>query len=142
MSTIYEPARILNWLDTTLTPLASGGAWEGVGPVNAVPPYIVYQLDAASDVAGVAGIRLWHSGLYLVKVTGPAAGAGFAALVTIADAIDAALQLVGDRTIGAASDGFLIRCEREGVIPIPPELVNGETWASLGALWRIQAKQL
>lgn len=139
MTTIYEPYRVLDWLRTTLTPLAAGGAWPGVAPEGVTSPFIVYALDSPSDIAGVAGIRLWNSSLYSVKVVGTAAQD--AQLASIADAVDAALQLVGDFTIGAANDGHLMRCVRDAPLPIPVEVVNGVSWVTYGALWRIQARQ-
>lgn len=137
--TIYEPSRVLDWLQTTLAPLATGGAWRGVGPPGITSPYIVYDLDSPTDIPGVAGTRLWNSSLYSVKVVGTAAQD--ATLQSIADAVDAALQLVGDFTIGANSDAHLMRCVRDAPLPIPVEVVNGVSWITYGALWRIQARQ-
>lgn len=137
--TIYEPYRVLAWLQATLTPLATGGAWQGVEPPGIASPFIVYALDAPSDIVGVAGTRLWNSSLYSVKVVGTAAQD--AQLASIADDIDAALQLVGDFDIGPNSDGHLMRCVREGPLPIPVEIVNGVSWITYGALWRIQARR-
>ena len=87
----------------------------------------------------MAGTRLWNSSLYSVKVVGTAAQD--ATLASIADAVDAALQLQGDFSIGPALDGHLMRCVREGPLPIPVEVVNGVSWVTYGALWRIQARQ-
>lgn len=137
--TIYEPYRVLDWLRATLAPLAAGGAWAGVAPEGVASPFIVYALDSPVDIPGVAGTRLWNSSLYSVKVVGMAAQD--ATLASIADAVDAALQLQGDVSIGPALDGHLMRCVREGPLPIPIEVVNGVSWVTYGALWRIQARQ-
>lgn len=136
---IYEPSRVLDWLQTTLAPLAIGGAWRGVAPPGVTSPYIVYDLDSPTDIPGVAGTRLWNSSLYSVKVVGTATQTD--TLASIADAVDAALQLVGDFAIGANTDAHLMRCVREGPLPIPVIIENSVSWVTYGALWRIQARQ-
>lgn len=142
-TTIYEPARDLAWLDTTLSAVATAtgatGAYEGVAPDSTTGYYIVYNLQASSDIAGAAGIRLWASSLYLVKVVGPVTS--FAAMVVTADAVDTALQLAGEVVTGPNSDGYLMRCTREGAVPLPGEVVDGVYWPVIAALWRLQSRK-
>lgn len=130
---IYEPGRALTWLRATLNPLATGGAWHGVAPIDIAPPFIVYSLQTGLDLAVVGGVRVWNDGLYQVKVCGPATMD--ATLASIADAVDNALQLQGGVLIGA--DGAMLSCSREETLILPETVANGQQWLNYILIYRL-----
>src|SRR5258708_13338587 len=73
----HEVLLALEWLtttlnaDSTLTGLVTGGIWRGSAPVETVPPYIVMNFQAGSDVLTLNGVRIYDSLLFQVKVIGP-----------------------------------------------------------------------
>lgn len=139
MAYINENLRVQAWLDSTLYPLASGGAWEGVAPESVTEPFIVYtHAGGPGDVAGAAEVRLWTIAVWFVTIYAP--DDNYTALVSIADAVDNALQLKGDILIGPNSDVRLIKCVRDGDFPTPSEVIGGITWTKKGTQWRTQAK--
>lgn len=132
---IFEPARGLSYLEVALGAVNPHGAWEGVAPDGVTPPFTVFSLISGVDMMVVGAYRIWNDGLYLVKAVGPASSA--AAVYAQADANDNALTRQGGITIGPASDATLLYCVREQIVPLPPELVNGVTWLSAGAYYRM-----
>lgn len=134
MATITETTRVLDWLRATINPLASNRVYRDIAPDATTTPYVVVSLMSARDVAGAAGIRLWQDGLYLVRVVGKASQ--WTAMVSLADAIDTALQLA----TGNTADGTIIRAVREMSIAYS-EVIGAEVWSHLGGQWRIYTKR-
>src|SRR5260221_10660370 len=58
--------------DSILTGLVTGGIWRGSAPVETVPPYIVMNFQAGSDVLTLNGVRIYDSLLFQIKTIGPA----------------------------------------------------------------------
>ncbi len=130
---IYEPARALSWLHTALQPLTPNGAWHGVAPIDAAPPFIVYGLQAANDLENVGAFRIWNDGVYQVKVCGPSTID--AALATLADAVDNALQRQGGVNVG--TDGVMLSCTREQTLILPEIIANGAQWLNYIGIYRL-----
>jgi|SRR6185312_12616121 len=133
MATIYEPGRALAWLQSVLTPLASGKAWHGVAAIDAQPPFIVYALQAGTDLEVVGAYRVWNDGVYQVKVCGPATMSD--TLASIADAVDNALQRQGGVNVG--SDAVMLMCNREQTLILPENVVNAGQWLNYILIYRI-----
>jgi len=97
----HEVLLALEWLtttlnaDSTLTSIVTGGIWRGSAPVEAVPPYIVMNLQAGSDITTMNGVRIYDGLLFQVKVIGP--GTITTTLLAAANEIDSLLK----RTSGA-----------------------------------------
>jgi hypothetical protein len=134
VSTLTETTRVLDWLRATINPLASGRVYRDIAPDQAQTPYVVVGLMSARDIAGAAGIRLWQDGLYMVKVVGPRSQ--WDAMVALADAIDAALQLA----TGNTADATIMRAVREMSIAYS-EVVGADVWSHLGAQWRVYSRK-
>ena len=119
--------------DTALMAAAVGGVWQGIATSGVVAPYALYNRQAGQDVMTLQAIRLWSSILMQIKAIGPAAN--YAALVVIADRIDA---LFKDRRNVGFSRGGVLACYREQEIAYEePKLINGSAWSHLGGLYRI-----
>lgn len=132
---IYEPSRGLAYLESALGAVNPHGAWQGVGPESSTPPFTVFDLASGVDMTVVGAYRIWNDGLYLVKAVGPQSSA--AAVYAQADANDNALTRQGGITVGPQSDATLLYCVRESIVPLPPELVNGVPWMSVGGYYRM-----
>lgn len=130
---MQEQARSLQWLMTTLrastalTAAAPGGVYDSYAPAGTATPFVIVQRQSTGqDITGAGHQRFMNRALFTVKVVGEAAKD--AAMVTAADAIDAAL----DRQSGATADGHILACVRENDLEYP-ELVNGSVlWKHLG----------
>ena len=134
-----EIAQAFQWVDasmradTLLMAAATGGVWQGIADIGVVAPYASYGKQSDVDVMTLQAIRLWSSILLQIKAVGP--NAKYAALVVIADRIDALFK--NQRSISLASGGILA-CYREQEIAYPdPKLINGAAWSHLGGLYRI-----
>lgn len=134
-----ETAQAYQWIDSVLTgdsalmALATGGVWQGFADIGTMPPYVEYAQQSESDVLTVNAIRLKVHILMRIKGVGPV-GAGYAALVSIANRIDA---LFKDQRNIALSSGGILACYRESVLEYP-DLVNGKQWSHLGGLYHIE----
>ncbi len=136
-----EVAQAFSWVSTTmqadsaLMAAAVGGVYREYAQVDTVAPFVIVSQQSSIDVNTVNGIRLFTDKLMLIKAIGPSGpGGNFAALVTICDRIDALFKNV--RNVGLPSGGILA-CYREQEISYG-ELVNGQPWSHLGALYRIE----
>ena len=138
---MIELSRGRDWIIATLTASsafttnAPGGVHSGLAPTGTPTPYCVVTVQSGGvDVAGVAGIRLFTTPLYQVRVFGPATQ--YAAIVAAADAADAVLQ----RAHGTTADGTIMSCIRQSGLAIDEIVGTGVQWSSLGGLYRLQVR--
>ncbi len=136
-----ETAQAYQWVATTMqgdAPLmaaATGGVYQGFAPMDTVPPFALIARQSGSDVNTVNEIRLFVHILLRIQAIGPSGpGGNFAALVTIADRIDALFKNV--RNVGLSSGGILA-CYRESELVYNNE-VNGQPFTYLGGLYHIE----
>ena len=133
---MLESARGLQWLRTTLAADSTvstqvvGGIWRAYAPIATTPPYIILAHQGGSDVKGAPQYRLLDSSLYQVKVVGKADT--YQTLITIADAMDAALE----RQSGSTSDSIIYFCTREQPLEVD-ELSDGLQYSSIGGMYRL-----
>ena len=114
---------------------ATGGVFREYAPMDTVPPFALVVQQSSVDVNTMNGTRLFTNKLMQIKALGPSGpGGNYTALVTICDRIDALFKNVRD--IGLPSGGVLA-CYRESEIAYG-EIVNGQPWSHLGALYRIE----
>ena len=118
--------------DTALMAAATGGVWQGDADIGTNPPFAAYSRQSDIDITTVNGIRIYAYILLQIKAVGPVSG--FAALVTIANRIDALFGNV--RSVGLPGGGGVLSSVREGQVE-QPEVVNGAQWSNLGGLYRI-----
>jgi hypothetical protein len=134
---VSETAQAFAWVDSTaradsaLMAAATGGVWQGFADIGVTAPYMLTVQQAGTDVLTVNAVRLFTHLLLQVKAVGPTAS--YAALVTIADRIDALFKRVGP--VGLSSGGVLA-CYREQSLAYE-ELVNGAQWSHIGGLYHI-----
>ena len=94
----HEAAYGLQWLfatlsaDSTLAGFAPGGIWRGMAPPTTVPPFVIVQHQAASDVLTLNAFRIMSNALFQVKAVGPGSASMIGNLVSAASRID---QLIG-----------------------------------------------
>src|SRR6266487_4266791 len=130
-----ETTQAFQWIESTLladgalTAAATGGVWESYAPIGTVPPFVIYQQQASTDVLTMNGVRLFTNKLMQIKAIGPTSG--FATLVTIADRIDANFKSARDV---ALPSGGILASTREQEISYP-ELINGQQWSHIGGLY-------
>ncbi len=125
--------------DSTLTGLVTGGIWRGSAPVEAVPPYVVMNLQAGSDVLTLNGVRIYDSLLFQIKTIGPAVQT--TTLLSAANEIDSLLKRTSGVPLTTDGLGAILACFRESPMQLD-ELVNGELWTQLGGMYRIQIQQV
>jgi hypothetical protein len=134
-----EIAQAYQWIyttlsaDSTITSNATGGIWQGVADIASVPPVVIYNHQANTDITTMQEVRLFTSLLIQIKAVGYASN--FAALVTLANRIDTLFGNV--RNVGLSPGGVLC-AYREGQIAYDEPLVNGRQYSHLGALYRIE----
>lgn len=132
-----EAAQAFSWVVTTmqadsaLMASAVGGAWQGFADIGTASPYALVAQQANADTLTMNAVRLFNSMLLQIKAVGPASN--YAALVTIADRIDA---LFGRAGYVALTSGGVLSCYRESAL-VYDEIVNGAAWSNLGGLYRI-----
>ncbi len=136
-----ETAQAYTWVATTmqadsaLMAAATGGIYQGFAPMDTVPPYALVARQSGSDVNTQNEVRLFVHILLRIQAIGPSGpGGSFAALVTIADRIDALFKNV--RNVGLSSGGVLA-CYRESELAYNTE-VNGQPFTYLGGLYHIE----
>jgi len=140
----HEVLLALEWLtttlnaDSTLTSIVTGGIWRGSAPVEAVPPYIVMNLQAGSDITTMNGVRIYDGLLFQVKVIGP--GTITTTLLAAANEIDSLLKRTSGVPLTVDGLGAILACFRESPVQID-SLVNGELWSDIGGMYRIQLQQ-
>ena len=136
-----EIAQAYNWINTTmradsaLMAVATGGVYQGYADISVIPPYALYTQQAGTDVLTMNAVRLWASFLMQIKMIGPVTN--YAALITGADRIDALFGLV--RATALPGGGGVLEAHRESTIAFD-ELVNGQQFAHLGGLYRIDVQ--
>lgn len=118
--------------DTSLMSVATGGVWQGRADAGVIAPFAQYGQQTGTDVLTLNAVRLWSSILMQIVAIGPSNN--FAALVTIANRIDALFGRAGP--IGL-SQGGVLSCYREQPLALDEPLVNGQAWSRLGGLYRI-----
>jgi hypothetical protein len=118
--------------DSALMAAATGGVWTDFAPIGTVPPFALIGQQAGTDVLTVNANRLFVHLLMRLQAVGPVAN--YAALVTIADRIDALFKNV--RSLGLPSGGVLA-CYREQTLAYS-NLINGAQWSYLGGLYHIE----
>lgn len=108
MTTGAESTIIDEWLADVLADIDGvTGVYEGLAPVDAQYPFIVFQYMAGSDVAGVGpSARIMVDADYIVKVT--AETESFADMADIVADVDAAL----DGATGTATGGVVLSVAR------------------------------
>ena len=139
-NSVLEAARTSLWLRAALNSLAPGGAWRGMAPDGVATPFIVYTPypGGLGDVGRVGAYRLWNESDWLVKVVGPASGD--AALVAVADAVDARLQRAMGEAAGA--DCTILLCLRQNSDMLDePEPINSEVYLNARSFWRIRTQR-
>lgn len=117
--------------DTALTAAASGGVWQGSADSGTVGPIVIVNQQAGTDALTMNAARLFVNILMQIKAIGPTSN--YAALVTIADRIDALFKRVGP--VGLSTGGVLSSF-REQTLSYN-EIINGKPYAHLGGLYRI-----
>lgn len=140
-----ELTRAAEWIYTRLAGtsavtaiVGSGSAariYADVAPPGAAWPFVIFQHQGSVDVTGQnPGTRVLVSSLWTIKAVGR--GESYAALATLADAIDTAMQ----GAAGTADDATIYSCVREQPIQfaeLDDSTTPGEQWRHLGALWRV-----
>ena len=135
---VAETPKAYAWVDSTmradsaLMAAATGGVWQGDADIGTIPPFVAYIRQTGSDVLTLAGVRLYASILMQIRAVGPVAN--YAALVTIANRIDALFGSV--RVVGLPGGGGVLSCYRESEFELG-EVINGAQWDNLGGLYRI-----
>lgn len=134
-----ETAQAYQWIyatataDTSLMAAATGGVWQGNADIGVTAPYVSYGQQAGTDVLTMQAVRLFTHLLVQIKAIGPSSN--YAALVTIANRIDALFKDV--RNVALAT-GFMLSSYREQTIAYEdPQLINGAQWSHLGGLYHI-----
>ena len=133
-----ETAQAFNWTVTTmqadsaLMAAAPGGAWQGFAPIGTTPPFALVAQQVATDVLTMNAVRLFVHLLLQIKAVGPSNN--YAALVTIADRIDALFK--NQRNVALSSGGVLASYREQSLAY--DELVNGAQWSHLGGLYHIE----
>lgn len=142
---VNELTRASEWIYSKLVAasavtaiVGSGSAariYADVAPPGASWPFVIFQHQGSVDVTGQnPGTRVLVSSLWTVKAV--ARGESYAALATLADALDAALQAAS----GTADDATIYSCVREQPLQfaeLDESSTPGGQWRHLGAIWRI-----
>ncbi len=133
-----ETALAYDWVATTmqadsaLVAAATGGVFREFAPMDTIPPYALVAQQVGMDVNTVNAIRIKTDILMRIQAIGPSGpGGNYAALVIIADRIDA---LFKNRRNPTSS---ILACYREQPLTYPDE-VNGQPWSYLGGLYHIE----
>ena len=111
--------------DTALKAAAPGGIHWGVGPDQALTPFIVYQLVSGVDVKSQGKIQVYSDCVYLIK--GVAEETKRAALET---ALLRLTALFG--AVDSDSNADYLKMYRIELVSYP-ETINGVLWAHHGA---------
>lgn len=122
--------------DSLLTGYAPGGIHRSLAPPETQPPFIVMNYQSGQDVLTQNVFRVMVSALFQVKCVGPASM--ITALANAAARIDALLG--SPPTSGTVTGGLLAASYRESPVALD-EIVNGETWTSIGGLYRTLIEQ-
>lgn len=119
--------------DTALMAAATGGVWESVADIGVTGPYMAFSEQSGLDSLTLTAKRVMARFLMQIVAVGPAAQ--YAALVVIANRIDA---LFGDiKNQGLPGGAVMETSYREQPLALPIGLVNGAAWSKLGGLYHI-----
>jgi len=137
---VSEIAQTYQWIiatckaDAQLVAASTGGVWNGNADIGTLNPYTYVGRQSGSDTLTMNAVRLFAYELIQIKAVGPVSN--YAALVTIANRIDA---LFGRASSIALSSGGVLACYRDGEIAYdePVSQTNGVQWSHLGGLYRI-----
>ena len=121
------------WITSALASL-SAGIYEGVAPVGAAEPYIVFSFVTAPDTATVSGDIVWTRPDVDVKAV--CEGGSFTPLTSLAAGIHAALHGV---RYESTDNGTIYASRRVASIRYT-ETSGGKVYRHLGGTYRIQAK--
>ncbi len=136
----YDPAVVDEWLWRRLTSDASVAALIGarvypdVAPANATHPFVVVSQASGRDRVALGGARVLFEGVWNVRVVG--SGPGFADLVPIAAAVDAALHGLS----GTLPNGDVYECVREEAVRLPPAPDLGVLSYQIVQLYRVRCR--
>jgi hypothetical protein len=142
-TSILEAARVAEWLQLVLNPLAAGGAHRGRAPDEVAEPFIVFANypGGAGDTGRMGGYRQWNDSIWLIQaegIVGP--GKPDAPIVACADAINARLERVGDPSEAAGPDcTILLAIRQDG--DIQDEEVGGENLMKCRQFFLIRSKR-
>lgn len=137
-----EAAQAFNWIVTTakadsaLMAAATGGVWVESADQTVTAPYMLTVQQSGSDTNTANAHRLFSRLLIQIVAIGPSSQ--YAALMTIADRIDALFGSV--RSFGLPGGGGVLECWRIQPLAYPEPLVNGKPWSRLGGLYQIDVQ--
>ncbi len=129
----YQWTTAMMKADSALMAAALGGVWQGFAPIGTIPPFAQVSRQGGSDVNTMNEVRLFVHILLQIKAIGPAAN--YAALVTIANRIDALFK--NQRNV-ALSSGGILACYRDSELAYDEPPINGAQWSHLGGLYHIE----
>jgi hypothetical protein len=116
--------------DTELTALVSNRVFGSIAPKDTPFPYVIYQVQAGSDVQGVGTARIMSDLVVVVK--GVDRAQSFASLEAIADRIDVLLQ-------GVHGSGGVL-----GSVRLQPltmvEVIDEIQYRHLGGIYQVYAQ--
>jgi hypothetical protein len=136
-----ETAQAFAWIQSTLqadsawVAASTGGLAQGFADIGTVPPYTRYMQQSNADSLTMNARRLFARGLFLIVAVGPTSN--YAALVTIADRIDALFGSTSSVAL-SPSGGILESYREQSYAADYP--VNGQAWSELGGLYQIDVQ--
>lgn len=119
--------------DSVLNTAVGGRIYGYVAPQGTPLPFVLFQQQAARDVAGVGPSRIMSNLLYIVKVIGQTNS--FTSLEAAANRIDAVLQAAS----GTNVRGAVYACVREAPFALVESTDTGQ-YRHLGGQYRLFAK--
>jgi hypothetical protein len=122
--------------DSTLRSYAPGGVWRDAAKPGTPTPYVVIGLQAGTDLTTGNRVRIWTSGLFMVRLVGPASQDQ--ALFNAAARVDELLTL---NDIRAVTGGLIYTGYRESPLQYG-ELLSGELWNHVGGLYRLEIQSI
>jgi len=134
MTNIIETPYVFEWLVSTLSDIAPGGAWESLAPFGLEETFITFNKQASGDENGVAGTRLWNGGLYQVKAVGLTSK--YAEIITAANEIDDRLT----KARATTEHIIIVHCVRVDTVAYKESATSGQEWSHLGGIYNIAAQ--
>ena len=122
--------------DTALVAVVGARIYVDLAPQTTPPtatPYVVWQMQSATDLMVIGGIRVWSNAVYLVRGVDKSLTWGGNSK-TMADRIDAALH----RASGTNVDGQVYACVREQAWRMM-EVSDGVVYRHSGGIYRLYA---
>ncbi len=119
--------------DSALMAASTGGIWQGTADIGVVGPYTSFGQQSGLDSLTLTAKRVMAR--FLMQIVGVGPDAQYAALVVIANRIDA---LFGDvKNVGLPGGGVMLTSYREQPLALDIGLVAGASWSKLGGLYHI-----